>query len=286
MTSTYPERLTSLPQWVVSGNDKIPLDPKALRRADTTNPATWADYVTARQVADQHGLNLGLVFTKASGIVGVDLDHCRNPETGVIEPWALAIVRRLNTLTEISFSGTGLHILVEGELPEGGRKKGRIEMYDSGRHFVMTGTILPGYDTLAERTDEITTLHQEVFAKPEPPKRDQPSAPLTLDTESVLQRVRSCDKGRRLHESGDWKGCGYPSQSEADQALCNVYVATGADRSQADDLFRGSALFRDKWDQRRGEKTYGEKTLDRAFDGTVPLWNTCLLYTSPSPRDS
>jgi len=275
MNTVYPERMTSLPQWVVSGDDKIPLDPKTRRRADTTNPATWSDFATARQVAAQHRLNLGFVFTKASRIVGTDLDKCRNAETGVIEPWALAIVQRLNSLTEISFSGTGLHIFAESdELPEGGRKKGRIEMYDSGRHFLMTGNILPGYETLADRTDELKRMHAEVFTKPEPTKPARPtapSAPLNRDTETILDDVRKTAKGRQLL-SGDMSS--YPSQSEADQALCNLYVAAGASRSQADDLFRRSALFREKWDQRRGDRTYGEKTLDKAFDGSVRLWNT------------
>ncbi len=284
MSNCYPERLTSLAHWVVSGDDKIPLDPKTRRRADTTNPATWSDYVTACCVATQHGLNLGFVFTKASKIVGTDLDHCRNAETGVIEPWALAIVRRLNTLTEISRSGTGMHMIAEcDELPEGGRKKGQIEMYDSGRHFLMTGNLLPGYETLANQTDELKALHAEVFTKPEPPKPLQPSAPLTLDTEAVLHRVRTNDKGRRLHDGGDWKATGYPSQSEADQGPTNLFAAAGASRSQADDLFRRSALFREKWDQRRGDRTYGERTLDKAFDGSVRLWSTFTQPAQPPP---
>jgi len=283
MSNCYPERITSLTQWVVADADKIPLDPKSRRRADTTNPATWADYVTACRVATQHGLSVGFVFTTGSGIVGIDLDKCRNPETGVLELWALAIVQSLNTLTEISFSGTGLHILVEGELPEGGRKKGHIEMYDSGRHFLMTGNILPGYDTLRSRPVAIRRLHEEVFAQPEPAPASRPPAPSTpidRDGETILALVEKTAKGRHLL-SGDMSS--YPSQSEADQALCNLFVAAGASRRQADDLFRRSGLWRDKWDQRRGEKTYGEKTLDRAFDGSVTPWSTSTPIVPVQP---
>jgi len=146
MNDRYPDQMVSLHQWVVCGADKIPLDPKSLRRADTTKSTTWSDYVTAARVAELHHLNLGFVFTKAAGIVGIDLDKCRNPETGEIAPWALTIVQSLNSLAEISRSETGLHLLAESdELPEGGRKRGQIEMYDSARFFVMTGNILPGY---------------------------------------------------------------------------------------------------------------------------------------------
>lgn len=282
---TYPERLTSLPQWVVVGPDKIPLQPATRRRADTTDPTTWSPYATAARAADTHRLNLGFVFTKASGIVGIDLDKCRDPETGIIEPWALSIVQSLNTLTEISFSGTGLHLLAEGELPDGRRKKGQIEMYDAGRHFLMTGNLLPGYDTLRSRPAAITRLHQDVFVEPDPaPRPAAPSTPLTRDSETILSLVEKTTKGRQLL-SGDMSS--YPSQSEADQALTNLYVAAGADRSQADDLFRRSVLFREKWDQRRGAKTYGEKTLDKAFDGSVRLWsdNTAAGGTNGQDAD-
>jgi hypothetical protein len=280
MTGAYPVAMTSRPAWVVSSAaDKIPLTPSTRRRADVTNPATWSDFETARRVAEAHNLRVGYVFSKQTRIVGIDLDRCRNPDNGEIEPWAMAIVQALDSLTEISVSGSGLHIFcVSDPLPAGGRKKGRLEMYDSGRHFVCTGDRLPDYKVLADRSNEIRALHADTFPPVAPPKPPRPTAsvtPLTLDTEAVLRRVRSSDKGRRLHDGGDWRGCGYPSQSEADQALANLFVSAGADRSQVDDLFRRSALFREKWDKRHyGDgRTYGDGTIDRAFDGSVRVWN-------------
>ena len=48
--------------------------------------------------------------------VGVDLDHCRDPLTGVIEPWAAEVIAQLDTYAEVSPSGTGLRAVAEYSL--------------------------------------------------------------------------------------------------------------------------------------------------------------------------
>ena len=71
--------------------------------------------------------------------MGIDLDKCRDPETGKTEAWAKAILNELSSYTELSQSGQGWHAIVKGSLPGGGNRKGRVEMYDHDRYFVMTG---------------------------------------------------------------------------------------------------------------------------------------------------
>src|SRR5438094_567127 len=75
---------------------------------------------------------------------GIDLDHCRDFDSGVIEPWAHAMIDRLSSYTELSPSQTGVHILVKAALPPGGRHKDKIEMYDHGRYFTVTGCSVDG----------------------------------------------------------------------------------------------------------------------------------------------
>lgn len=75
------------------------------------------------------------------------------------------------------------------------------------------------------------------------------------------------DKYKKLF-AGDitaYKG----DQSVADLALCGYFVRQGLTTTEADQTFRASALFRDKWDELRGTKTYGELTLAKAFGNTV-----------------
>ena len=106
---------------------KPPVDPKTGSKASTTNPDTWGTYDQALEYYEEFKESgcrrLGFVFTKSDPYVGIDLDDCRNTQTGDIEPWAQEIVQDLNSYTEVSVSGTGLHIIVKGELPGDGIKK-------------------------------------------------------------------------------------------------------------------------------------------------------------------
>ena len=79
------------------------------------------------------------MFTDDDPIVGVDLHDCRNPETGEIDDWAASIVETLDSYTEISPSGTGVHVLVIGELPGDRNRSGDLEIYEPARFFTVTG---------------------------------------------------------------------------------------------------------------------------------------------------
>jgi hypothetical protein len=61
---------------------------------------------------------------------------------------------------------------------------------------------------------------------------------------------------------------GYRSSSEADLALCSLLASWTNDPAHIDSLFRQSALFRPKWDERRGDGTYGDRTILRAIAGS------------------
>ncbi len=272
-----PTELTSLNTWVVAGIDKIPLSPATLARADTTNPTTWSSFTEAARAARRRaGLRLGFVFTKAGGLVGIDLDDCRDPETGEIAAWAWRIVRLLTSYTEISASGTGLHIIIRAPLPPGRRRRGKIEMYDEGRHFVMTGDTLPGFTEITERSTEVAELHGETFGEPTPALPPIPAAPLRLDDRDLLERCRRSPRFCRLYDDGDAGEYG-GDESSADLGLLNMLVRAGAtDPGQLERLFDDSALGqREKW-RRRGD--YRARTIARALDGTV------TPFPGPTPQ--
>ena len=105
---------------------------------------------------------VGFVFDPEERIVGVDLDHCRDANSEELEPWAAAIVDRLDSYTEVSPSGTGIHVLVEGELPQGRNRRGDVEMYDRDRFFTVTGAHLSETpDVVARRQDALLAVHHE-----------------------------------------------------------------------------------------------------------------------------
>jgi primase-polymerase (primpol)-like protein len=117
------------------------LEPLVL--ASSIDPATWTAFGKALEFSqvDNRVDGTGFVFTEEAGIIGVDLDKCV-AEDGTIAEWALEVVRRFNSFTELSPSGTGLHIYTRGQIPITGRKKGPVEIYRQGRFFTTTGRLL------------------------------------------------------------------------------------------------------------------------------------------------
>ena len=196
---------------------------------------------------------------------GVDLDHCRDPETGIIQQWALDIVEMLNSYTEVSPSGAGLRIFVRGDLPAGRRKKGAVEMYDAERYLTVTGDHLAGTPTvIEERGDQLAALHVEVFGVEERHEEGaQAKQNLDLSDQDLLDKAAHAKDGAKFLRLWDGDMTGYPSQSEADLALCSLLAFwTGRDRDRIDRLFRASGLHRDKWDSPRAGGTYGASTIE------------------------
>jgi putative DNA primase/helicase len=146
---SIPSELKAIDQWVVwryfwlkdrQKWDKPPLQSRSGNLASTTNSKTWSTFDAAMAAYETSRVDgIGFVFAKKNRLVGIDLDHARNPETGIIEPWALEIIASFHTYMELSPSGSGVHIIGSGTLPGPGVKTPQVEIYDTGRYFTMTG---------------------------------------------------------------------------------------------------------------------------------------------------
>ena len=240
---TIPTRLKTIPQWVCwraipNGNriEKIPVCAATGSNASSTDPRTWADFSTARMRAHNDQLGLGFVFEKQAGIVGVDLDKCRDAETGTLEPWAEEIVKRLNTYGEVSPSGLGLHLYMRGTLPPGRRKKANVEVYEDGRFFTVTGQHLAGTPTTIEnRTNELAAFHAAHLANPVPERPMQTMArTTTLGDVQIIEKCRTAKNAGKF--DGLWQGntSGHSSQSDADLALIGILKFYTQDAGQLD----------------------------------------------------
>jgi putative DNA primase/helicase len=86
--------------------------------ASSTDPATWCSFAEVINALDG-GRFSGPSFavTEDDPFTGIDLDHAGCEATGHVEPWARAIVDRLNSYTEWTPSGEGLRVWVRGVLP-------------------------------------------------------------------------------------------------------------------------------------------------------------------------
>ncbi len=285
----FPDDLIRRPQWVNwkleqrgERMTKVPYQPNG-RKADSTNPATWSDFQSVKLACarDDTFTGIGFVFTKEDPYVGIDLDKCRDPVSGVVEPWATAIINRFDTYAELSPSGKGFHIIGRGKLPTKGRKKDHIEMYESGRYFTVTGDHYG--QSPFEATDiqtPLTKLHTEVFGKTKTPAKNKqaandPSSPTkpipnaSTDQAVIDTILASHDAATFLQfQAGNWAALGYPSQSEGDLAFAGMLARhAGSQAEQIDRIFRGSGMMRDKWDEMRGTQTYGEMTIAKAMEG-------------------
>jgi putative DNA primase/helicase len=289
--AAIPAELQALPQWVVwryiwdrTRWTKVPFQAtRPDRKASATDRQTWATFqeaLTTYQAGAFDGI--GVVLSADLGLIGMDLDHCRDPDSGALEAWAVDIVQAIASYAEVSPSGTGVRLFARGTLAGPGRKVGDGEIYASGRYLTLTGCHLQEtprtIDACQPAIDHVVSRY---FPTPAP--NGAPSSngtgPARTD-EDLLALIRASTHGGKCARlwAGDLRG--YASQSEADLALCILLAGWTRDAVQLDRLVRQSALMRPKWDERHGALTYGAKTIAAA------LARQTESYTPPGPRET
>lgn len=189
--------LQAKPQWVAwrlkdvqaadgtTKKTKPPVNPKIGGGASHSDPTTWGTYAQARVFALSRKMaGVGFVLSEDDGYTGVDLDKCRDAQTGVIEPWAAEIVAFAETYTEISPSGTGIRMIVRGKVEATVKcDPAHVEVYRSQRYLTVTGNHIVGTPTSIEpapRTLAALMARVEQYRpKEEPiaPAADEPAKP-------------------------------------------------------------------------------------------------------------
>lgn len=283
--ANIPDEMKVLPNWILyriedRGAEKPTKVPYSIGGscAKTNDRSTWATFDAALAAYQRGGYaGLGFVFT-GSPYVGIDIDGCVDPATGEVSPEAQDVIRILNSYTERSQSGKGLHVIIKGTLPAGRRRHGAFEMYGEGspRYFAMTGDVWGEQSEIREDQAAIDEVHRKYIQSEEKDKSDKNAAavstrvermqPVSLCEDELLTKARRSDPLLDALYRGDWRER-YPSQSEADLALCSrLAFWFQKDTVRMDKVFRKSSLFRPKWDEKHyGDgSTYGQKTLEKA----------------------
>lgn len=287
-SNTIPDSLKSADQWICWKEQyrddqdkptKVPVDPTADRYASVSDPDTWSSFVTAyhQYVQDANIDGIGYVFTSDEPYTGVDLDNCRNPGSGALDSWAKDIIRQLDSYTEVSPSGTGVHVIVAGEKPDGKHRSGDVELYDQDRYFTVTGCrldLMPA--DIEKQTDVLAAVHREYVAADDLGSDEEGMEPpdelADLHDKELIEQAMNASNGDKFERLWNGDISGYPSHSEADQALCNLLAYwTGGDPSRMERLFEQSGLVRDKWQER---EDYRERTIKKAV-------RDCPAYYSP-----
>jgi hypothetical protein len=242
-----PEELRVLRQWVVwryerpdaSGKPtKPPYDPRTNKHASSTDARTWGTYdecVAAYRDSltkpeGQRWNGLGFVFSEHDPYAGIDFDAAED-EHGQPLPNAAQIIafqaywqQRLNSYSELSPSGKGLHVIVKGGVPQGRNfREHKIEIYSSGRFFTMTGDV-HNDAWIADCHDELNTLWTELSKRRATHSDGHsialPNAPQTEDDWAIFDRASQAANGTQFVDlwEGRWRQH-YKSQSEADAKL-------------------------------------------------------------------
>ncbi|MFH2075896.1 MAG: phage/plasmid primase, P4 family [Pseudomonadota bacterium] len=249
---------------------KVPYNPRTGEKANPSRPDTGGTFDEARAAYESSpGLFAGVGIILHEGLMGIDLDDCRDPQTGAVQPWAQAVIDQMATYTEVSPSSTGFKLFLLGKKPGTACRRGSFEMYDKDRFFTVTGCGLPcgpldDVPLLATgRSKELDEVYAEFLGEDEPDHKGVDIQPgeTRLSDERVLKYANRDEKFRRLSD-GEWES-DYSSRSEADLALCNkLAFYCGRDPEQMDRLFRESDLNRPKWEDR---PDYRERTINKAL---------------------
>ena len=234
---------------------------------------TWVTHSEA--VASMDSQNAaGVGFVIPEGYFFLDIDHRE-----LTDPFVKTLLSRFDSYAEYSVSGSGIHIYGKVDLSKlptytdgnGKRKLDRqyymknptngIELYVGGltnRFAVFTDNIIADKPMRDCTAAVLTTLDKDM-RKTEKVKysavRDGDRA--TFDIVCNLRKQKNGEKFIKLYDQGDYSD--YGSHSEADAALCSLIAfRTGPDPDAIDEIFRGSALMREKWER----EDYRTTTID------------------------
>jgi putative DNA primase/helicase len=253
-----PAELKADPNWVLwqleernGKNTKIPYQANG-RKADTTNPETWADYYSVEQASGAFS-GIGYVLTESSGIIGIDWDHVRDTERN---EEALEEIKSCGSYAELSQSGSGAHVFVKGKIPGERRRTGNLEMYSKSRFFVVTGEHIEGTPhEIKENQEVINRLYNKHF-----------EGTAIVASKSDVAILKQCQTNKKFQKlfAGDISDYD-KDESRADLALCSLLVKQTRDKEQIDRLFRRSGLCREKWER----KDYRESTIKKALEGVT-----------------
>jgi|GEM_PF-3971046 len=273
-----PTTLKERKQWILYKTElnlktdkltKVPYDTYG-NKASTTAPEQWSDFTTAVTTLNNGGdySGMGFVFTEQDKLVGIDFDNCI--KDGVIDPTVEEWIKRLNSYTEYSQSGNGLHIILQGSLDPSYKNVGsikgiKVEVYNKSRYFVMTGNVYNGLNNVQARQDELDEFLYNWMEK-----RSQ-LAIQTFDSEDekytddeIIGLITHDKKASDIFNiNSAWQDykIGDGSQSDADIWLCSRIAAYSRVPDQIDRIFRCSALYRKKWER----PDYRQRTIELAL---------------------
>ena len=283
------EVLASLPfaehtQWVLweavrteKGFTKVPKTVSGLN-ASTNKPNTWAALNDVRTAYDSNRFSgIGFVITDDDDFTCIDFDDIENADDDIK---ALVDQVKATTYCELSPSGTGLHAWFIGSVPEAVKR--RIEIYPNRRYMTMTGHSI-GADKVSDKQELLTSIYERFKPLHDVAKLDT-GLPDDFDEEfsrevhdlekfevlRVIERSENYEKFKRLYFEGNLTD---DDSRDTQKLMCLLAFYTQKDPALMDAIFRDSALYRNKYDEPRGDSTWGIEEIKTALDFTENVYN-------------
>jgi hypothetical protein len=275
---SIPDTLKKHPHWAVwkstprknGKRGKPPLNPRTGEYAKVNDPGSFVTFDEARKAYESGEYDgIGILITSNDSLCGVDLDDCfSSPERRAIYK---DFVSTTKTYTEKSPSSMGIRMIckVAPELVLDRAKRDGVEIYTgkSGNRFLtITGHIIDNRCKTLKSNNKISKLHNKYL------------------TNSRNHSESGTRKKRTAHDT---------SQSGEDYRFCLKHAREGKSAEEIDALFRKSKLFRPKWDEPRGDTTYGQMTIakailaaskDQSFKTEIELLNVKEMISSDPPE--
>jgi len=309
-----PPELKALKQWTVfkvikgtggSKDGKKPMYRKLnpltseydVKAASLSDPETYMTFDDAYEFYKSSAVYKGLQFVlpgiydedyKVKRLVGVDLDNAMEDDGVTLKPEIKEIIEAFNSYTEISPSGTGIRIFCYGYFPfTDGVHNGNFEIYQCGKLLTVTGHhIVNTSESINDAQEAIEVFRAKYFKSfDDIDESNLPTTPIELTDEEILSRLHEyklAEQFKKLYygerkEGDDW--------SELDKDLCKLICFFTQKAEQIDRIFRGSALIRDKWDQKRGHDskgpiTYGQRTINFVLKTRKVVYNTGVFSST------
>ena len=272
-----PDGMTELDRFVGFDENKTPINLKTGGNASVTIETTWTTFDDAINSISKYPTVRGIGFvlgeTDNGVICGIDIDNCID-ESGNISTFAQYIIDYMDTYTEISPSGRGLHILFYAS------KKGKkakntnlsgckvLEMYDDYRYFTMTGNRINDKN-IEYRQAECDYIYDNYI---EPHQQQQKETkelivvnPIVFDEENkkYLQIGLEKDEVLKLYYSGNRP---FPDESANDNGfMSKLMYWCNNNIDLAIDTFKNSpyTLFKDsKHDRKLDRSDYLRRTAE------------------------
>lgn len=196
ISKSYQTNLLNANRFVCYDENKIPYNAQTKLKANCLDESNWRSFNFVSKSIKYNpkfkgiGFVLGYDAKKQINYCGLDIDNCIS-EQGIISQKALNIINLLDTYTEISKSGRGIHCIFIAN-KKGSKCKNNnldfckcLEIYDKNRYFALTGNIINNKD-IEYRQKECDFIYDKFFQE----KQD-----IKCDKNISLNNIRYSDYG-------------------------------------------------------------------------------------------